>query len=141
MKRNPLALGTLLLILGLMIYQFGTLATLHQPTLMNYVSSFLPDVQLVELIGVLSQIFGIVLVVAGFISLVSSIFAIQLENEMRRLGREISIRIKEGISDIVARQRLNMSLQNPQTARVCKFCGSPFEGNDVFCPKCGKSQK
>jgi hypothetical protein len=141
MKRSPLAFGTLVLILGLMIYQFGTLVTLHQLTLMNYVLKVLPDIQLVELISVLLQIFGIVLVVVGFISLVSGIFAIQLENEMRRLGREISIRIEEGLSNMIARQRLSMGLQNPQAARVCKFCGSPLEGDNVFCPKCGKSQK
>lgn len=141
MKRNPLALGSLLLILGLMLYPFGMLATLHHPALMNYILYVLPDIQLVELIGVLLQIFGIILVLMGFISLVSSIFAIQLENEMRRLGREISIRIEEGLSNIISRQRLNMSLQNPQTAQICKFCGSPLEGDNVFCPKCGKSQK
>ena len=139
--KSPLAFGTLVLILGLMIYQFGTLVTLHQPTLMNYVLKVLPDIQLVELISVLLQIFGIVLVVVGFISLVSGIFAIQLENEMHRLGREISTRIEEGIRNIVARQRLNMGLQNPPTAQVCKFCGSLLEGDNVFCPKCGKSQK
>lgn len=142
MKRKPMARGSYLLILGLVFFQFGLLATLQQTALISYLTAFL-SVELVELMGVLLQLLGSILIVAGFTSLVSDIIAIQLENEMRNLGYEISSRVNERISDIsgtIARQRLNMGPQTRQTARVCKFCATQLGDEDVFCPTCGKSQ-
>lgn len=147
-KRKVQTLGIFLLILGLLLYQFGTLATLHQAALMDYVLSVLPDIQLVELIGVLLQLLGIALIVVGFTSLVSNIIATQLEderahteNEMRRLRYEISVRIEESVGNIVAHLKPNVKTQNPQTTQVCKFCGAQINEQDTFCSVCNRSQK
>lgn len=142
MKRKPKTRGSFLLILGLVIYQFGLLAT-YQTALIGSIPNVLPNIQLVELIGVLLQLLGGFLIVAGLTSLVSSIIAIQLENELHNLY-EILSRVDERISnmsDMIARQRLNMSPQTHQTARICKFCATQLGDEDFFCPTCGKSQK
>jgi hypothetical protein len=142
MKRKPKTRGSFLLILGLVIYQFGLLAT-YQTALIGSISNVLPNIQLVELIGVLLQLLGGFLIVAGLTSLVSSIIAIQLENELHNLY-EILSRVDERISnmsDMIARQRLNMGPQTHQTARICKFCATQLGDEDFFCPTCGKSQK
>jgi hypothetical protein len=141
MKSKPRALGSFLLIFGLMLYQFGLLAALHQTALIDYVLNIFPDIQLLELIGILLQLLGGFLIVVGFTSLFSGIIAIQIENEMRNLGYEILSRVEERISNVMARQRLNMSPQNPPAARTCKFCATQLGDEDVFCPTCGKSQK
>ncbi|MCJ7635712.1 hypothetical protein MUP77_25385, partial [Candidatus Bathyarchaeota archaeon] len=106
------------------------------------ISNVLPNIHLVELMGVLLQLLGGFLIVAGLTSLVSGIIAIQLENELRNLY-EILSRVDErisGMSDMIARQRLNMGPQTHQTARICKFCATQLGDEDVFCPTCGKSQ-
>lgn len=108
MKRKPRSLGSFLLILGLVIYQFGLLATFHQTVLIGYVLNVLPNIQLVELMGVLLQLLEGFLIVAGFTSLVSGIVAVQFENEMRNLGYKILSRVDERANNMIARQRLNM---------------------------------
>ena len=138
MKRKPRTFGSFLLILGLIIYQFGLLAT-YQTALIGSISNVLPNIQLVELMGVLLQLLGGFLIVAGLTSLVSGIIAIQLENELHNLY-EILSRVDERVSDIIARQRLNMGPQTNQTARICKFCATQLGNEDFFCPTCGKSQ-
>jgi|SRR3972149_7612673 len=139
MKRKPKTPGSFLLILGLIIYQFGLLAT-YQTALIGSILNVLPNIQLVELMGVLLQLLGVFLIVAGFTSLVSGIIAIQLENELHNLY-EILSRVDERVSDMIARQRLNMGPQTHQTSRICKFCATQLGNEDFFCPTCGKSQK
>lgn len=151
MTKKPKTRGIFLLILGLIIYQFGLLATLQQATLISYLTEFL-SIEVVEVVGVLLQLLGGFLIVAGLTSLISSIIAIQLENEMRTLGNEILSGVDERLSDVrdrlsdvrdlIARQRLSAAPQTQQTAaRVCKFCGTSLGDEDFFCPKCGKAQK
>jgi len=142
MKSKPKAPGSFLLILGLIIYQFGLLATLQQAALIGYLRAFL-SIELIELMGVLLQLLGVFLIVAGLNSLVSGTIAIQLENELRNLY-EILSRVDKKISDMsdmIARQRLNMGPQTQQAARTCRFCGAQLGDKDIFCPTCGKSQK
>jgi len=140
MKSKPKTRGSFLFILGLITFQFGLLATLHQTVLTDYILDVLP-IQLVELMGVLLQLVGGFLIVAGFTSLVSGIVAIQLENEIRDLGSEILSRVDERVSNLIARQRLDMGPQTDQMARICKFCATQLGSEDFFCPTCGKSQE
>ena len=142
MKRKPKTRGSFMLILGLIIYLFGLLATLQQVTLISYLTTFL-SIEVIEVMGVLLQLLGVFLIVAGLTSLISSIIAIQLENETRNLY-EILSRVDERVrdmSDVMARQRLSTAPQTQQTAaRTCKFCGAPLGDEDLFCPNCGRSQ-
>ncbi|HLE75328.1 MAG TPA: zinc ribbon domain-containing protein [Candidatus Bathyarchaeia archaeon] len=142
MKRNPITRGVFLLMLGLIVFQFGLLATFGR--LSAWIGlNVLPDTLLVELMGVLLQLLGGFLIVAGLTSLISSIIAIQLESELRTLRNEILSGVDERISDItnmIARQKPNTGPQTHQTARVCKFCGTQLGDEDFFCPSCGKAQ-
>jgi len=142
MKSKHRAPGSFLLILGLIIFQFGLLATLGQAALIGYLTAFL-SIELIELMGILLQLLGTYLIVAGLNSLVSGTIAMQLENELHNLY-EILSRVDKKISDVsdlMARQRLNMAPQTQQAARICRFCGAQLSDEDVFCPTCGKSQK
>jgi hypothetical protein len=130
------------LILGLIIFQFGLLATLQQTALTDYLTAFL-SIELIELMGVLLQLLGSYLIVAGLNSLVSGAIAIQLENELHNLYEILSRVDKKisGMSDMIARQKPNIGPQTQQAARTCRFCGAQLGDEDVFCPTCGKSQK
>jgi len=139
MKSKPRAPGSFLLILGLIIFQFGLLATLGQAALIGYLTAFL-SIEIIELMGILLQLLGTYLIVAGLNSLVSGTIAMQLENELHNLY-EILSRVDKKISDMMASQRLNMGPQTQQAARTCRFCGTQVGDEDVFCPSCGKSQK
>lgn len=133
--------GIFLLILGFIAIQFGLLMTLHQTTLVNYLSAIMPETTSIELIGVLLQLLGVLLVTFGFVASVSSIVSIKLEDKMYDLTAELLSRVEE--------RRINMtSLQTPPTSLKvssaplkCKFCGTKLEKDDLFCPSCGKSQR
>jgi len=141
MTRKSRTRGGTLLILGLIIVLFGLLLTLQQATLVSYLKAFL-SIEFIEVMGVLLQLVGVFIIVAGLTSLVRDIIAIQLENEMRS-SYEILSRVDRKISDMndmMASQRLSAAPQTPQTARVCKFCGAPIADKALFCPNCGRSQ-
>jgi membrane-bound ClpP family serine protease len=139
-ERATLKFGVFLLILGFIAFQFGLLMTLHQTTLINYIGSILPEATSIELIGVLLQLIGGLLMTFGFIASVSSIVSIKLEDEMRNLTSELLSRIEERRVSIAPTQTPT-SLKVSSTTRRCKFCGTELGKDDLFCAKCGKSQK
>lgn len=141
MKRTPLFLGSFLLILGIIVYELGLSMTLHQQvSLLAFVTNLFPDVQTVELVGILLQLSGGVIIVSGFVSTVSSIVSIELENQRRNLVDEILAKLEEKIGKMLTRQSSNVTSQVSQITRTCRFCGAKLDGGDRFCPSCGKSQ-
>lgn len=129
-----------MLIFGLVTYQLGLLMALQQTALLNPITNLFPNVETIELIGVLLQFFGGFLVIAGLIGLVSDIVAIQLENEMRNLLSEILSRIEKRADRVKLLQKPDLGPKVSQTTQICKFCGTILN-NEVFCSACGKSQK
>jgi hypothetical protein len=115
--------------------------TLHQTTLINYIGSILPEATSIELIGVLLQLLGGLLMTFGFIASVSSIVSIKLEDEMRNLTSELLSRIEERRVSIAPTQTLPASLKVSSTTRRCKFCGTELGKNELFCVSCGRSQR
>ena len=141
MGRLSLGFGISLLVLGLIAHQFGLMITFHQIDLINYIMNNLPNIQLIELFGVLLQLLGGFFIVSGFIISISNIVSIKLENERRKLMSETRQMFEERISGLMARQTLNIDSQVSVTHQSCRFCGAELSEKDIFCPACGKSQK
>ncbi|MEM3549868.1 MAG: zinc ribbon domain-containing protein [Candidatus Bathyarchaeia archaeon] len=141
MRGGALSVGSLFLTIGLIAYLFGLLAIFHQTFLMDYLLKAFPNIQLMELMGVLLQLFGIILGVTGFALLISGIVKIQLEGEMREFEPYILSRIEDRVSNVLVKYKASISLQAPTTIHVCKYCNAQLTGNEVFCPACGKAQK
>ncbi len=142
MNKKSLSFGSFLLMLGVIIYEFGLLMTLHQQvSLITYITNAFPDIQTAELVGILLQLIGGIIVVSGFVSAVSNIVSIILENNRRNLVEEILIKFEERIRDVIVSKALNASPQVSSTDKRCQFCGAGLKKEDIFCPVCGKSQK
>ncbi|MGQ9551590.1 MAG: zinc ribbon domain-containing protein [Candidatus Bathycorpusculaceae bacterium] len=138
MPRSPsLRVGSTLLILGLIICQFGLLMTLHpQISLIDQILNIMPDAGFVELIGVLLQLLGGVLVATGLVISVSAIVEIKLEDERRSLLTEF-LSVREARISGAPSPQAEVS----SATRRCKFCGTALTEGAIFCSSCGKSQK
>jgi hypothetical protein len=140
MQRKPLRRGAFLLILGLIILQLGELAIMHQTVLMGQVLDLLSNnVSSLEFLGILTQLLGVALIVAGLTSLIDGIVTIKLENEIHNSEYRILAGIEEKISKAMA-QKMILSSQTHLATKTCKFCAAQLTTEDVFCPSCGKSQ-
>jgi len=141
MGRLSLGFGISLIILGLIAHQFGLMMTYQQIFLIDYIMNNLPNIQLIELFGVLLQLLGGFFIVSGFIISISNIVSIKIENERRKLMFETRQMFEERINSLIARQTLNIDSQVSVTNQSCRFCGAELTEKDIFCPVCGKSQK
>jgi len=124
--------------MGFMAFSFGLLIALHQTIIVEDVMSVIPDSGVVELIGVLLQLFGAVLVVTGLLMSISSIVEIKLENERRSLI-EFTASVERTLSALSS--QMAKKTQASETAQKCKYCGAELVEGNIFCPSCGKSQK
>jgi hypothetical protein len=114
-----------------MASQFGLLITLNPQTILIHISQIISDISIVELVGVLLQLLGGVLLVTGLIVSVSSIVEIKFEDERRNLLAEFLPIFEERIANVFTSQA---------TAQKCKFCGTPLKAGAIFCSSCGRSQ-
>jgi lipopolysaccharide biosynthesis regulator YciM len=126
--------GSTLLILGIMVSLFGLLMTLHQTTIINYISGIIQDANVIELIGTLLVLLGAVLVTTGLTMDISSIIEVKLEDERERLISGVRTATQNSVANAVASQMQTLAPQK------CRFCGAKLSERDKFCPSCGKSQ-
>jgi hypothetical protein len=138
MSRGSLRVGSALLILGFMTFSFGLLITLHQTIIINEIVSFIPDLGVVEVIGVLLQIFGAFLASAGLLVSLSRIVSIILEDERRSLI-ELTVNTEKILKELSF--QVAKKTQLSETTQKCKYCGAELTEGEVFCPSCGKSQR
>ena len=136
MRGSPQTKGTFLLILGLLVTQFGLLLTLHQTTLMNPLVNIVKNLETVELLGVLMMLIGSVLIVISTMSLMYSLVVGSVQDEMKTIGNQMS-RVMETVREETAQLRSNVAAAN---LRDCKFCGEPINKDAPFCTSCGKAQ-
>jgi len=142
MFRPSLRVGSALIIAGFIAFSFGLLVALHQTVIINDIVSVIPDVGVVEVVGVLLQVFGAVLVVAGILISISSIVEIKLEDERCSLiefAASLERTLNALMSQMVKGTRASETAS--ETAQRCKYCGAELVEGDVFCPSCGRSQK
>jgi hypothetical protein len=131
MKKDSLRLSALFLILGLIACQLGLLLTLHQLSLLDLILVYLPNVGLVELLGIFLQLLGSALIVFGIVSVVNGIITEVTRDQAYQMSKPL-LRIEEMVREL--------NLQRTQRT-ICKFCGTPIRDDSIFCPECGKSQK
>jgi len=136
--RPSLRVGSTLLIVGFMAFSFGLLIALHQTVIVEDLMSVIPDIDIVEVIGVLMQLLGAVLIVTGLLMSISSIVEIKLEHERRNLA-EFTASLERTVDSLAS--EIAKKKQASQTAQKCKYCGAELVEGNMFCPSCGKSQK
>jgi hypothetical protein len=138
MSRPSLRVGSALLIVGFIAFSFGLLIALHQTIIVEDIMSVIPDVGMVEVIGVLLQVFGAVLVVTGLLMSISSIVEIKLEDERRSLI-EFTASVERTLNALAS--QMAKKTQASETAQKCKYCGAELIEGDIFCPVCNRSQR
>ncbi len=130
----------LLTALGILIYPWGLLMMFNQVSLQNYFSTSFLSVELLELIGVLFQVLGAVLIAVGTARVISRMVSDKLQEERPILLAGLASRINERISVEAARLATNPN-QQPLQPRNCRYCGAQMRIGDTFCEECGKAQK
>ena len=137
MPGPSLRVGSALLIVGFILFSFGFLIALHQTIIVEEIMSVIPDLGVVEVVGVLLQVFGAVIVVTGLLMSISSIVAVKLEDE-RRVLIEFAASVERTLNTLESKMA---KMKTSETAQKCKYCGTELVEGSVFCPACGKSQK
>jgi hypothetical protein len=128
--------GTFLLILALLLTQFGLLLLLHQTTLMNPIVNLVNNIEAVELLGLFMMLAGSILVVISVMALMYSMLANPVQDKVQSIQRQIS-QIRYNTKEDI------MQLMEDMTAtkvRSCRFCGAPIKKDEPFCAACGKAQ-
>ena len=138
MPGPSLRVGSTLLIVGFILFSFGFLIALHQTIIVEEIMSVIPDLGVVEVVGVLLQVFGAVIVVTGLLMSISSIVAVKLEDE-RRVLIEFAASVERTLNALES--KMTKITKTSETAQKCKYCGTELVEGNIFCPACGKSQK
>ncbi len=137
MPGPSLRVGSALLMVGFILFSFGLLLALHQTIIVEDIMSIIPDSRVVEVVGVLLQVFGAVLVVTGLLMSISSIVAVKLEDE-RHVLIEFTASVERTLNALESKMA---GITKASEAQKCKYCGTELVEGDIFCPACGKSQK
>jgi hypothetical protein len=138
MLGSSLRVGSTLLIAGLILFSFGLLIALHQTIIVEDIMSVIPDLVVVEVIGVFLQVFGAVFVVNGLLMSISSIVEVKLKDERHVL---IELTASMGRTLNTLESKIAKITKASETVQKCKYCGTELAEGNIFCPACGKSQK
>jgi len=124
MGRLTFATGTLILIIGFIIYQFGLLITLHQATFTGQLVAIFPGGSSLDLIGVALEFGGGILGLIGLVICISNAISTQRKETLREI-RELKATLSKMLTP----------------KRRCKFCGAEIDEQATFCPVCNRSQR
>jgi len=125
MRKTTLGFGTLLLILGFMIYQLGLLVTFRSTEFQGQLPSFLRGILPTGLMGIVMQLGGGITSIVGLVVCICSAASSYNKQILRRLEDLIEKRSEERVIPMIR----------------CRFCGAELEGQAIFCPVCNKSQR
>jgi hypothetical protein len=138
MLGSSLRIGSTLLITGLILFSFGLLIALHQTIIVKDIMSVIPDIIMVEVVGVLLQAFGAVFIVNGLLMSISSLVEVKLKDE-RHVLIGLTARMERTLNTLES--KIAKITKASETVQKCKYCGTEFAEGNIFCPACGKSQK
>jgi len=124
MGRLTFATGTLILIIGFIIYQFGLLITLHQATFTGQLVAIFPGGSSLDLIGVALEFGGGILGLIGLVICISNAISTQRKETLREI-RELKATLSKMLTP----------------KRRCKFCGAEIDEETTFCSVCNRSQR
>lgn len=125
MRRITLGFGTLLLILGFVIYQLGLLVMFRSTEFQGQLPSFLRGILPAGLMGVAMQLGGGITAIVGVIVCICGAASSYNKQILRRLEDLIETRSEERVVPMIR----------------CRFCGAELEEQAIFCPVCNKSQR
>lgn len=126
MRRSIFLVGSLMLVVGFIVYQFGFSSELHQTTLLGRLWAQLGRTAILgrltlEAVAVILQFAGGLLAIFG---LIVCFAAVARPNETRP---------KSGTIEYLTTE--------PERASVnCRFCAAQIVDGSSFCPVCKKSQ-
>ncbi len=157
MKKKINSASSGLIIGGVILFMFGLLMILRVNPLLSLFSQVIPDVQVIEVVGVISQFIGQALVVFGAMrstahNLISNM---QAERRITMEGFNQSVQqfqskllseqqaLKTGYTQAMAKIDALMANQKAALPKAvlpsnCKFCGAQIQ-QSRFCPQCGKA--
>ncbi len=138
----------LLVFLGVILFFLGLLMLIQEQTA---VGLFLPifGSQALELVGVLFQAVGGLLVLYGAINAFTSEFVAK-NNREHKENQAFLMSLMQSVDrvekrtaefgDKLAELGKSISSQGSHATLKCKFCGAMIDQGSTFCPNCGKSQ-
>ena len=149
----------LLLIGGITLFTLGLLVILRLDPVFWLFSQIIPDIQVIEVVGVTIQLLGQALVVFGAIHSAAQTLISNMQNERRitmegfaQNNQQLQNRLlneqqslKTGYTQVMG--KIDALLSNQKSVEIqsktvipsnCKFCGEGIEQGH-FCPKCGKA--
>jgi hypothetical protein len=135
------------LVLGVLLFFLGLLMLVQQASVVALFSAILPDVQFLELIGVLFQsVGGLLVVYATAEILTADVVAKSKGNQAVLFSLMQSVeRVEKGNAEVAAKlDSMEKAYSNVQFSasdfQTCRYCCARIEKGSVFCPRCGKSQ-
>ena len=143
-------------VVGLLLFVFGLLTILGEPSLSWLVLQIVPNSQSVLVFGAVVQSVGQAVLIYGVVKMNSANFLSALQSE-RQLAMTAIARNNEQISRMQSERQAIVAGYTQAMAKVdnllaaqkqptlmsknaenCRYCGNKMEGSS-FCPKCGKA--
>jgi len=124
MGRLTFATGTLILIIGFIIYQSGLLILLQRATFISQLAAIFPESSSLDLIGIALEFGGGILGLIGLIICISNAISTQCKETLREI-RELKATLPKMLTP----------------KRRCKFCGAEIDEQATFCSVCNRSQR
>ena len=143
---------------GIALFTLGLLVILRLDPVFWLFSQIIPDVQVIEVVGVTIQLLGQALVVFGAIHSTAHNLISNMQNERRitmegfaQNNQQLQNRLlneqqalKTGYTQVMAKidaliaSQKTVEIQSKTVIPNCKFCGTRID-QGYFCPKCGKA--
>ena len=143
MEKRRSASGTLALIIGFIVFQFGLLIVLNHPAfLRSSLAAFFTDSPSLDLFGMILIFGGEILGLLGLFRLIKSIsndILNTISAQRYETLREIT-NLRSSLSDMLALIATQSSSSKESAEHKCKFCGAEIEENAIFCSVCNRSQ-
>ena len=144
-----------MLIGGFAFFIIGLLLILHQDPIFGLFSQITPDIQAINVAGVVVQFMGQALVVFGIIRSTSNKLISSIQTERQITMASIAQKMQQIQTEqqalktgyIQTATKLDTLIANQKSAAFtpiklipskCKFCGAQIE-QGRFCPQCGKA--
>lgn len=141
LTKVKIAVGSLLLVAGFIIYQLGIFMVEQPRNLLgeeaNAIFAYLTPGQTVELSSVMMKFIGGIAAILGLIVAMTGLSASQVNPGDIQILKS-SVRSLE--SSVQALHASAGSAQRVIQQSVCKFCGVKIDVSEIFCPACGKAQ-
>jgi len=126
MKRGALLVGSLMLVVGFILYQFGLSYELHPTSLLGrwlarFAENEVPWNLSLEVVAVLLQFVGGLLAIFGLIVCFAGV------------SRSDGAKFQSKPVDL-------LRIKASRTVTNCRFCGAEIRQGSPFCPNCNRSQ-